>query len=230
MYITGKGTMPGAHLEFGNLSTGEAVLSAWWAAAHLLGVGGMVSIRYLLPATLSLPQPCPGACVTCSEAVDGDPLGSPPPARSGSQAGTKPAQKTQAASWILWQDAGSSCPFCPKQGLGQDHLGISGTAYQQDLHHSSFITSPHDSKGKEMIYLKPEPSCWVFKVSECIPCRKLGWQSLSGAVSPLTLANDYWVRRRFQSRADGFTCMDVSGSPQGSSNKHSSAHVCLPRP
>lgn len=81
-----------------------------------------------------------------------------------------------------------------------------------------------------MIYLKPEPSCLVFKVSECIPCRKLGWQSLSGAVSPLTPANDYWVRWTFHSGADGFTCMDVPSSPQGSSSKRSSAHVRLPRP
>lgn len=85
-----------------------------------------------------------------------------------------------------------------------------------------FITAPNDSEGRRMIYLKPEPSRWVFKVSECIPCKKPGWQSLSGVVSLLIPANDYWVRQRFHSRADGFTCMDVPGSPQGSSSKRSS--------
>lgn len=49
----GKGPRPGAHR---NLCIGETLLSAWWAAAHFLGVRQMVWSQHLLPAMLSLPQ------------------------------------------------------------------------------------------------------------------------------------------------------------------------------
>lgn len=62
----GNGTMPGAHLNSSNLGIGEALFSAWWAGAHLLGVRVVVWIQYLLPVVLSLHQSQPGCvCGIC---------------------------------------------------------------------------------------------------------------------------------------------------------------------
>lgn len=82
------------------------------------------------------------------------------------------------------QDTFTPLPGVPRHIHAEkqkQHLGFG--------HHSALVTSPDDSKGRRMVYLKSEPSCWIFKVSEWIPCRMLGWQSVSGVVSPLTRAN-----------------------------------------
>lgn len=84
----GKRKMSGAHLNSSNLCL-------YGAQEHISSVSGGFSISSQ-PCCLSI-SPGQAACVAFAEAAAEDPLGSPPPARSGSQVGTKPTQKNPSS-------------------------------------------------------------------------------------------------------------------------------------
>lgn len=89
-----------------------ALVSGRWSAVS-------ISSQPCCPSS----SPSQAACVPFGGAAAGQSPGRPPPARSGSQAGTKPSLKSQAASQGLRQDA-ELCLCCPNQGLGQHNLGM----------------------------------------------------------------------------------------------------------
>lgn len=115
--------MPGAHLNSSNLSIGEVPLHGEQENTPLVSGDGLNSES--APSYAAPPSVLARLRVWHLQKQRLEILLAALllPGQAPKQAQCQP-RKTVATSPGLWQDMGSSCPFCPNQGLGHHHLRI----------------------------------------------------------------------------------------------------------